>query len=148
MTPPSQGTWPASVSFGLLATAMDRETEGREYLAQHKIPDLLHNLSALLLYHRPERPREFLIKTLEKIKLSKLTRVDYPYLMDESNVDAMFEMLDVAGQGYITLKQYEGALESLGLSIQDEAYKDTDIITASVFKENVMKKFAEMWAAF
>ncbi|XP_053263244.1 EF-hand calcium-binding domain-containing protein 10 isoform X1 [Podarcis raffonei] len=127
---------------------MDREAEGRAYLAQHKIPELLHNLSALLLYHRPDRPREFLIKTLEKIKYAKITSTDFPYLMDESNVDAMFEMLDVAGQGYITIPQYKGALESLGLSIQDEIYEETDIMTAEEFRGKVMKKFAEMWGAF
>ncbi|XP_034983608.2 EF-hand calcium-binding domain-containing protein 10 [Zootoca vivipara] len=127
---------------------MDREAEGRAYLAQHKIPELLHNLSALLLYHRPDRPREFLIKTLEKIKYAKMTSTEFPYLMDETNVDAMFEMLDVAGQGYITIPQYKGALESLGLSIQDEVYKETDIMTAEEFRGKVMKKFAEMWEAF
>ncbi|XP_033019114.1 EF-hand calcium-binding domain-containing protein 10 [Lacerta agilis] len=127
---------------------MDREAEGRAYLAQHKIPELLHNLSALLLYHRPDRPREFLIKTLEKIKYAKMTSTDFPYLLDEANVDAMFEMLDVAGQGYITIPQYKGALESLGLSIQDEIYNETDIMTAEEFRGKVMKKFAEMWEAF
>nr|XP_034983608.1 EF-hand calcium-binding domain-containing protein 10 [Zootoca vivipara] len=127
---------------------MDREAEGRAYLAQHKIPELLHNLSALLLYHRPDRPREFLIKTLEKIKYAKMTSTEFPYLMDDTNVDAMFEMLDVAGQGYITIPQYKGALESLGLSIQDEVYKETDIMTAEEFRGKVMKKFAEMWEAF
>ncbi|XP_044279205.1 EF-hand calcium-binding domain-containing protein 10 [Varanus komodoensis] len=116
---------------------MDREVEGREYLAQHKIPELLYHLSALLLYHRPDRPREFLIKTLEKIKFAKLTGMEYPNLMDESNLDAMFEMLDVAGQGYISLAQYKGALESLGLSSQDEIYKETDLITPIVFKQDV-----------
>ncbi|XP_062990238.1 EF-hand calcium-binding domain-containing protein 10 [Elgaria multicarinata webbii] len=127
---------------------MDREAEGREYLAQHKIPDLLYHLSALLLYYRPDRPREFLIKTLEKVKLAKLTSMEYPNLMDETNLDAMFNMLDILGEGYINISQYKGALESLGLSSQDETYKETDLITPTVFKENVMKKFAELWAAF
>lgn len=45
--------WRVSVLFGRLATAMDREEVGRAYLEQHKILELLHNLSALLLYHRP-----------------------------------------------------------------------------------------------
>ncbi|XP_066490329.1 EF-hand calcium-binding domain-containing protein 10 [Tiliqua scincoides] len=127
---------------------MDREAAGRDYLEVHKIPDLLHNLSALLLYHRPEKPKEFLIKTLERIKLARLTGTDYPYLMDESNLDAMFGMLDAADQGYITLAQYKGALESLGLSSQNVPYKETDLITPTLFKDNVMKQFAEMWAAF
>ncbi|XP_060634345.1 EF-hand calcium-binding domain-containing protein 10 [Anolis sagrei] len=127
---------------------MDREEEGREYLAQHKIPDLLHTLTALLLFHRPDRPREFLIRTLEKIKLAKLTNSEYPCLMDDSNLDAMFGMLDVEGRGSINMAQYKGALEALGLSSTDEPYEETDLITQIVFKENVMKKFAEMWAAF
>ncbi|XP_063164083.1 EF-hand calcium-binding domain-containing protein 10 [Candoia aspera] len=127
---------------------MDRETEGREYLAQHKIPELLYSLTALLLFHRPESPREFLIKTLEKVKFAKLTNVDYPNLMDESNLDAMFEMLDVAGQGYINVTQYKGALESLGLSTQDIIYEENALITLDTFKGNVMTKFAELWEAF
>ncbi|KAM6437575.1 EF-hand calcium-binding domain-containing protein 10 isoform 1-T1 [Liasis olivaceus] len=127
---------------------MDRETEGREYLAQHKLPELLYSLTALLLYHQPERPRDFLIKTLEKVKLAKVTNTGYPNLMDESNLDAMFEMLDIAGQGYINVTQYKGALESLGLSSQDVIYEENELITPAVFKENVMKKFAELWEVF
>ncbi|XP_058045752.1 EF-hand calcium-binding domain-containing protein 10 [Ahaetulla prasina] len=124
---------------------MDRETEGREYLAQHKIPELLYTLTSLLLYHRPERPREFLIKTLEKVKIAKATSDDYPNLMDESNLDAMFDMIDIGGEGYINVVQYKGALESLGLNSQDVTYKENDVITSKVFKENVTKKFTEMW---
>ncbi|XP_028603307.2 EF-hand calcium-binding domain-containing protein 10 isoform X1 [Podarcis muralis] len=115
--------------------------------------ELLRNAATSLMgaeweRSRKDRPREFLIKTLEKIKYAKITSTDFPYLMDESNVDAMFEMLDVAGQGYITIPQYKGALESLGLSIQDEIYNETDIMTAEEFRGKVMKKFAEMWEAF
>ncbi|KAL7976279.1 hypothetical protein Chor_002498 [Crotalus horridus] len=89
---------------------MDRETEGRVYLAQHKIPELLYSLTSLLLYHRPERPREFLIKTLEKVKIAKESSADYPNLMDESNLDAMFDMIDVGGEGYINVVQYKGGM--------------------------------------
>ncbi|XP_042323016.1 EF-hand calcium-binding domain-containing protein 10 [Sceloporus undulatus] len=127
---------------------MDPEAEGREYLDRHKIPDLLHTLTALLLFHRPDRPREFLIKTLEKVKLAKMSNSEYPNLMDESNLDAMFQMLDAAGQGCISVPQYRGALEALGLSSKDDPFDEIDLITPEVFKENVMKKFAEMWAAF
>ncbi|XP_015669132.1 EF-hand calcium-binding domain-containing protein 10 [Protobothrops mucrosquamatus] len=124
---------------------MDRETEGRGYLAQHKIPELLYSLTSLLLYHRPERPREFLIKTLEKVKIAKASSADYPNLMDESNLDAMFDMIDVGGEGYINVVQYKGALESLGLSSQDVIYNESAMITSNVFKENLTKKFAELW---
>lgn len=49
-----------------------------------------------------------MITTLEKIKDAKQNRTGYPYLMDESNLEAMFGMLDPAGQGYITVVKYKG----------------------------------------
>ncbi|CAM2098574.1 EF-hand calcium-binding domain-containing protein 10 [Lepidochelys kempii] len=124
------------------------EQQGREYLERYKIPELLHNLSALLLYHRPERPREFLIHALERVKLAKLTDAEYPYLVDESNLDAMFEMLDTASQGYITLVQYKGALKTLGLSTQDLPYEEDATITLEIFKKEVKKLLQESWAIY
>ncbi|XP_074872764.1 EF-hand calcium-binding domain-containing protein 10 [Carettochelys insculpta] len=124
------------------------EQRGREYLERYKIPELLHNLSALLLYHRPERPREFLIHALERVNLAKVTDMDYPYLVDESNLDAMFEMLDITSQGYITLVQYKGALETLGLSTQNLAYEEDASITLEIFKKEVKKLLQESWAIY
>ncbi|KAE8616299.1 hypothetical protein XENTR_v10008769 [Xenopus tropicalis] len=82
------------------------EMEAEEYLQENRIPELINNLTSLLLYHRPERPREFLIKQLEKLKYARLSDVDYPCLFDDSNLDAIFGILDPAGQGYITGTQY------------------------------------------
>lgn len=72
----------------------------------------IYTIIALLIFF-PERPREFLINALERAKLAKLTDAEYPYLVDESNLESMFEMLDVTSQGYITLVQYKGGLSSL-----------------------------------
>ncbi|XP_019399111.1 PREDICTED: EF-hand calcium-binding domain-containing protein 10-like [Crocodylus porosus] len=127
---------------------MAAEQSGREYLARHRVAELLHGLGALLLHHRPERPREFLIQALERIKLAKQTGVDYPYLMDEPNLEAMFEMLDTASQGYITLVQYKEALKTLGLSAQDVSYEDGTNITLEVFKEEVKKKMLASWVVY
>ncbi|NXW69593.1 EFC10 protein, partial [Hirundo rustica] len=86
------------------------EEQSREYLRRHRLPELLHRLGALLLFHRPERPREFLIQVLERVKAGRRAEGEYPFLMDEANVDAMFSLLDVLGQGYIRPAQYrEGA---------------------------------------
>uniref|UniRef100_A0A8C8RQS3 EF-hand domain-containing protein n=1 Tax=Pelusios castaneus TaxID=367368 RepID=A0A8C8RQS3_9SAUR len=63
--------------------------------------------------------------------------MEYPYLVDESNLDAMFEMLDTTGQGYITLVQYKGALKTLGLSTQDLPYEDNANITLEIFRKEV-----------
>lgn len=47
---------------------------------------------------------------LERVKAGRRAEGEYPFLMDEANVDAMFSLLDVLGQGYIRPAQYrEGA---------------------------------------
>ncbi|KFQ00029.1 EF-hand calcium-binding domain-containing protein 10, partial [Haliaeetus albicilla] len=53
-----------------------------------------------------ERPREFLIRMLERVKAGKRAEGEYPYLMDEANLAAMFGLLDVVGQGHLTPAQY------------------------------------------
>ncbi|KAM6212843.1 EF-hand calcium-binding domain-containing protein 10 [Sarcoramphus papa] len=124
------------------------EQQCRDYLQRHRIPELLHRLGALLLYHRPERPREFLIQALERVKAGKRAEGEYPYLMDEANLAAMFSLLDVVGQGHITPAQYREALKTLGLSTEDLQFRDDVNITLDVFKEEVKKKMLESWAVY
>ncbi|KAM9388875.1 EF-hand calcium-binding domain-containing protein 10 [Phaethornis superciliosus] len=124
------------------------EQRCREYLQRHRIPQLLHRLAALVLYHRPERPREFLIQALEKVKAGRRAEGEYPYLMDEDNLVAMFGLLDVLGQGHITPAQYREALKTLGLSTEDLQLGDDVNITLNVFKEEVKKKMLESWAVY
>ncbi|NXK85716.1 EFC10 protein, partial [Formicarius rufipectus] len=113
------------------------EEHCREYLRRHRLPELLQHLGALLLFHRPERPREFLIEVLEKVKAGRRAEGQYPDLMDEANVEAMFRLLDVLGQGHITPAQYREALKTLGLSYKDLEVGDDEIITLDIFKEGV-----------
>ncbi|NXN07424.1 EFC10 protein, partial [Indicator maculatus] len=109
----------------------------RDYLRHHRLPELMQRLAALLLYHRPERPREFLIQVLEKVKAGKRDESEYPYLMDEGNLEAMFSLLDVVDQGHIRAAQYREALKTLGLSTEDLQFEDDMSITLDVFKEEV-----------
>ncbi|NXF05194.1 EFC10 protein, partial [Smithornis capensis] len=111
------------------------EQESREYLRRHRLPELLHRLGALLLFHRPERPREFLIQTLERVQAGRRAEGEYPELLDEGNLEAMFALLDVLGQGRITPAQYREALKTLGLSTEDLELGDDENITLDVFKE-------------
>lgn len=47
---------------------------------------------------------------LERVKAGRRAEGEYPFLMDEANVEAMFSLLDVLGQGSIRAAQYrEGA---------------------------------------
>ncbi|NXX16405.1 EFC10 protein, partial [Podargus strigoides] len=113
------------------------EQQCRDYLQRHRLPELLHRLTALLLYHRPERPREFLIQALERVKAGRGAEGEYPSLMDESNLAAMFGLLDVVGQGHITAAQHREALKTLGLSTEDLQFGDEGNITLGEFKEEV-----------
>ncbi|KAM9204307.1 EF-hand calcium-binding domain-containing protein 10 isoform 1-T1 [Mergus octosetaceus] len=132
------------------------ERGGRDYLERHGIPELLRRLSALLLYHQPERPRQFLIQVLETVKAGRQGEGTYPCLMDESNLVAMFQMLDVADLGYITPVQYrEGnsvslilALKTLGLSTDNLHIGDDENVTLDTFKEEVKKRLLEIWAVY
>ncbi|NWU63784.1 EFC10 protein, partial [Pterocles burchelli] len=113
------------------------EEQCRQYLQRHRVPELLHRLAALLLYHRPESPREFLIQALERVQAGRRAEGEYPHLMDEANLGAMFQLLDVVGQGRITAAQYREALKTLGLSTEDVQLEDDVNITLDVFKEEV-----------
>ncbi|KFZ60667.1 EF-hand calcium-binding domain-containing protein 10, partial [Antrostomus carolinensis] len=65
-----------------------------------------------------ERPREFLIQALESVRAGSRGEGQFPHLMDEDNLAAMFSLLDVVGQGHITPAQHREALKTLGLSTE------------------------------
>lgn len=54
-----------------------------------------------------DRPREFLIDQLEKLKVSEVHPGKPPCLFNESNLDALFGVLDPSHQGFITYSQYK-----------------------------------------
>ncbi|KAK3558398.1 hypothetical protein QTP86_018002, partial [Hemibagrus guttatus] len=83
-----------------------REQEAAQYLENHKIVELMNNLTSMLFYYRPEHPREFLISQLEQMQASKLQEAGSPCLFDDSNLDAVCGILDPTNQGYISYKQY------------------------------------------
>ncbi|XP_068595900.1 EF-hand calcium-binding domain-containing protein 10 [Brachionichthys hirsutus] len=95
--------------------ATPREKDAADYLKKHKVVELMDNLSGLLLFHRPENPREFLIDQLEQLKSSQQGGVKGPNLFSSINLDAVFGMLDPADQKSITYAQYQHALTMLGI---------------------------------
>ncbi|XP_075414645.1 EF-hand calcium-binding domain-containing protein 10 [Tenrec ecaudatus] len=115
-----------------------REREAKEYLEKHKIMELLTLLTSTLLFFRPEKPREFLIMMLERMRIAKVTGVTFPFFMDATNIVAMFEMLDSANKGSISFVQYKEALKTLGLYNEKEVLKDDGhVVTLEKFKKEV-----------
>uniref|UniRef100_A0A8D2DWW5 EF-hand calcium binding domain 10 n=1 Tax=Sciurus vulgaris TaxID=55149 RepID=A0A8D2DWW5_SCIVU len=126
-----------------------REQQARDYLKTHRIMELLDHLTSVLLFVRPGNPREYLISVLECMKIAKETNVPFPYFMDNSNITAMFEMLDNSGKGTISFLQYKEALKTLGLCDADEVLSDDGhIINLPKFKKEVNKRTQEIWSSF
>ncbi|XP_012311729.2 EF-hand calcium-binding domain-containing protein 10 isoform X1 [Aotus nancymaae] len=141
---------------GHLATAnrrametRSRELQAAEYLEKHRIKELVSYLTSALLFFRPEKPREYLISLLERLRIAKVTGVAFPFFMDNSNVVSMFEMMDSSNRGTISFVQYKEALKTLGLCTEDEDLEDDGHrITLDQFKDEVNKRIKEIWSAF
>ncbi|KAI5946566.1 EF-hand calcium-binding domain-containing protein 10 isoform X1 [Manis javanica] len=126
-----------------------REVEARNYLEKHRIMELLNYLTSSLLFFRPEKPRQHLISLLEQLRIARVTAVSFPFLMDHSNIVAMFEMMDTSNKGTITFVQYKEALKALGLYNEDEGLKDDGCgITLDKFRQEVNKRTQEIWSTF
>ncbi|KAJ8373618.1 hypothetical protein SKAU_G00041980 [Synaphobranchus kaupii] len=130
--------------------ATPREQEAANYLEKHKIPELMDNLTSTLFFHRPETPSEFLITQLELLKASRLQPLDCPCLIDESNLDAVFGILDPVKQGYITLTQYKLALATLGIKDFDECPEGAVLnrISQETFKKQAKDGLLKSSATF
>ncbi|VFV23435.1 EF-hand calcium-binding domain-containing protein 10 isoform X1 [Panthera pardus] len=126
-----------------------REQEARDYLEKHRIMELLNYLTSTLLFFRPEKPREYLISVLERLRIAKMTGLAFPFFMDHSNIVSMFEMMDTSNKGTISFVQYREALKTLGLLTADEVLKDDGhAVTLDKFRREVNKRMEEIWAAF
>ncbi|XP_045877351.1 EF-hand calcium-binding domain-containing protein 10 [Meles meles] len=126
-----------------------REQEARNYLEKHRIMELLNYLTSTLLFFRPEKPREYLISILERLRIAKVTGVAFPFFMDHSNIMSMFEMMDTSHKGNISFGQYREGLKTLGLLDEDEVLQDDGhMITLEKFRSEVNKRTEKIWSAF
>ena len=48
---------------------------------------------------------------LEQLKKAQTTRIDFPCLFEDGNIEAIFGMLDPTDNGFITLNQYKAGME-------------------------------------
>ncbi|BFZ10409.1 hypothetical protein BsWGS_13448 [Bradybaena similaris] len=130
-----------------------KSNDATEYLLKHRIQDLFNNLTAQLIYNRPDNPKEFLIEKLENLQMARASSVNYPCLFDESNIRSVFGMLDPTGRGYVSLKQYHEAMMTLGArdfdlspdgADMDQINVDTFTREAKRGLENSSATFCEM----
>nr|KAF6469317.1 EF-hand calcium binding domain 10 [Molossus molossus] len=131
------------------ASSSSRELRARDYLEKHRIMELLNYLTTHLIFFQPDKPREYLISLLERLRIAKITGVAFPFFMDHSNIVSMFEMMDTSNKGTISFVQYKQALITLGLCTTDEVLKDDGhVITLDKFKHEVSRRSQEICSAF
>ncbi|XP_055506235.1 LOW QUALITY PROTEIN: EF-hand calcium-binding domain-containing protein 10 [Leucoraja erinacea] len=130
--------------------ASPQEQEALEYLAEHQILELIDSLTSMLLYYRPAKPLEFLIEQLEQLKVAKTIKKNYPCLFDESNLDAVFGILDTTKKGHITLVQYTEALKTLGVKdfAKEPSGADDDKIRLAIFKAEAKAGLMKMYSPY
>uniref|UniRef100_UPI00398F73AC EF-hand calcium-binding domain-containing protein 10 n=1 Tax=Pristiophorus japonicus TaxID=55135 RepID=UPI00398F73AC len=130
--------------------ASPQERESTEYLREHHVLELLDNLTSMLLYHRPAKPLEFLIDQLEQLKIARLTGTNFPCLFDDSNLDAVFGILDTTKQGHITLNQYTEALKTLGINdfVKEPLGASKNEISLTTFKLEATNGLMKTCATF
>ena len=97
-------------------TSNPYEADALKYLKEHKILELFEQLTATLVYERPDDPRAFMKRHVCELQRVKQNPEDEPLVfIDESNIRSVFGMLDVTGKGHITLPQYKAAMESMAV---------------------------------
>ncbi|XP_060083414.1 EF-hand calcium-binding domain-containing protein 10-like [Ylistrum balloti] len=136
-----------------MSTAGDvnsRDGEARQYLESHRVLELFNNLTSQLIYNRPEEPKNFMIDVLEKLQKAKMTKMDFPCLFDDTNIQSVFGMLDPTNRGCITAQQYSAALTTLGVKNFDESPEGSsdDRITFETFLKEARKGLSEASATF
>ncbi|XP_034541963.1 EF-hand calcium-binding domain-containing protein 10 [Notolabrus celidotus] len=130
--------------------AAQREKDAADYLEKHKILELFDNLTSMLFFYRPDNPRDFLVEQLKQLKLSQQTGVKGPNLFNNTNLDAVFGILDPANQKYITYAQYKQALTTLGIKDINECPEgvNEDKISRDTFKSEAIQGLQKCSAAY
>lgn len=93
------------------------QAEAAEYLEKHKILKFFESLTAALVYERPDDLKAFARQFIENLQKAKTDPdvVEPPRLIDDSNLESIFGMLDITKKGCISLVQYTKAMENLGV---------------------------------
>jgi hypothetical protein len=101
----------------------DRRTQAADYLEDHNISLLFNKLCTQLVYHKPDDPKGFLVKEIQKMQqqTSEMTRLT---LLTSEDIDTMFRMLDPIGTGALQGHQIIKALAGLGLQAATEIVAD------------------------
>ncbi|KAJ7998384.1 hypothetical protein DPEC_G00222140 [Dallia pectoralis] len=127
-----------------------REQETADYLKKHKIIELVDNLTSMLMFYRPDKPQEFLIAQLEQLGVSKSRELACPGLFNDTNLDAVFGILDRTNRGHISYVQYKEALTTLGIETFNDSPEGMakDRISQETFRREAKEGLQRNCATF
>jgi len=95
---------------------MTREENAASYIKEHRIKALMNQLAESLIYKQPIDPRGHLIEVLEEMVDARERQVAPSGLLDESNINAIFGLIDVMGKETVALRDALSALEKVGIT--------------------------------
>jgi len=92
-----------------------KESDTMKYIEEHKIAQLMDNLTSSIIFTQPGNPKKFMIDYLKKLRESRKSGMDEPTLLSEENLNSVFDTLDPVKRGHISLQQYTSALQTIGV---------------------------------
>mmetsp|Transcript_7686 Transcript_7686/g.14359 ORF Transcript_7686/g.14359 Transcript_7686/m.14359 type:complete len:134 (+) Transcript_7686:59-460(+) len=111
-------------------------TKADEYLRKHRIIEIFNDLCASLAFHKPGDVRDFLIQEIQK-REHEGAEVGF---FEDSEIVAVFNLMDLMQNGIITNNQAREALFSL-----TNSQKQKEAVEALEFPEEVdSKTFQDM----
>lgn len=126
----------SKVMLEQLNSKEDRRSQAANYMDEHNIPLLCQKLCTALVYHKPDEPKPFLVKELQKLQKQRRSEMSQLSLLTDEDLDTMFHMLDPIGKGLLDGRQVTKALAGLGLTSKD--IKDTDTFNVTKFIQLVL----------
>ncbi|KAJ3338720.1 PRP40 pre-mRNA processing factor 40 [Gonapodya sp. JEL0774] len=85
--------------------------QAQKYLEEHKISELFQQLTAALLFYKPDDPKDFILKQLETLRTSRKSNLPF---FTRDDLHAIFRTFDATDRGYITLAQFREAMRIIG----------------------------------
>eukprot|EP00041_Stephanoeca_diplocostata_P011352 m.187205 g.187205 ORF g.187205 m.187205 type:complete len:135 (+) comp18500_c0_seq3:313-717(+) len=122
------------------------------YLQDHCIPQLLENLTAAVIYHRPHNPKEFLSSEVKKLIALRDQKERGTGFVGTDELKAIFGVFDVPRTGSINLTTYKEAMKAAGISSTQYNSKPQgyvmDRITLSTFVTEATISLEKLNATF
>mmetsp|Transcript_10288 Transcript_10288/g.19468 ORF Transcript_10288/g.19468 Transcript_10288/m.19468 type:complete len:223 (+) Transcript_10288:156-824(+) len=109
----------------------------KEYLMTARIMPLFETMTAALLFHKPDKPKHFLVEKLQNLKTGSGEE-----FFTETDLKTMYGMFDITSRGSITVDQCNAALQTLlGMpkDCRDSFGKGTQLLNCDQFVK-VMKE--------